>query len=119
MPNLKINTMDSKVLHVEIDGDDSILNVKHKVTEKIGIVPNKLRIICNDSELKNSLKVTEIMEQLSKSDFNIYLIVKGDITDEDINCPPVGGVERSESRRSLLDGIKESKLCGLCRCSIL
>ena len=61
------------------------------------------------------------MEQsLTKSDFKVsHLIVKGNITDEDINCPPVGEFERSESQKSLLDGIKDSKLCGICRCSII
>ena len=118
MPNLKIITMDSRVLHVEIDGEDTIQDIKHKVSEKIWIVPHKQKLICGDSELKNSVKLTEIMEQLTKSDFKIHLIVKGNTNDEDINSP-VGGLGRSESQKSLLDGIKDSKLCGLCRCSII
>lgn len=119
MPNLEIITMDSRVLHIEVDGDDTIEDIKHKVEEKMWIAPHKQKLICDDIELKNRVKVTQIMEQLTKSDFKVHLIVKGNITDEDINCPPVGEFERSESQKSLLDGIKDSKLCGICRCSII
>ena len=119
MPNLKIITMDSRELEVEIDEDDTIENIKCKVGEKIWIVPHKQKLICDGSELSNSVKVIQIMEQLTKSEFKIHLIVKGDITDEDINCPLDGKLWKSESQKSLLGGIKDSKLCVLCKCSII
>ena len=44
MPNLEIITMDSRVLHIEVDGDDTIEDIKHKVEEKMWIAPTQAKV---------------------------------------------------------------------------
>ena len=101
MPSLKVLTIAGRTIHVEIDGDDTIKNIKYKVADKLGVDPHMQRLICNNIELNDDEQVVNMMELLDKWDGTLHLMLKGSIREKyDFNTPPdVGPEEKPKMRK--------------------
>ncbi|KAI6651600.1 hypothetical protein LOD99_4851 [Oopsacas minuta] len=80
MPSLKIQTMNGKIIHIEVDQGDTILNVKNKIEEKIGVDALKQILSCNGDLLENREKLEDKMDILCH--FPINLMVKANISED-------------------------------------
>ena len=128
MPSLKVMSMDGKPIELEIDGSDTIENIKSKVTDKIGIPCRFQRLICNNIELKNDEKVSDKMKLLTQFNFTVHLTTTANITERDIQNPsdthsiykPKQIVAERPSRvfRPKISS-NNSKICRCCKCSII
>lgn len=94
MPLVKVQTIDGGEIKVEIADDDTIENIKYKVADKIGVVPQMQKLICNNIELKDNDKVEDILEFLKKYDGIVNLVLKNSIHEEDYFYPPDGPTKR-------------------------
>ena len=84
MPNLNVVIMDGKTRHIEIDGDDTIENIKYIMEDITGIPYRIQKLICEDKELKDNTKVIDIIETLTNSEFTVHLMVKAGIMEKDL-----------------------------------
>lgn len=94
MPNVKVQTLDGRRIHVEIASDDTFESVKYKVADTLGIDPHMQKLICNNIEVKNNDKVVDMMELFVKCDGVLHLVLKNSIHEEDYHYPPDGSPKR-------------------------
>ena len=129
MPSLKIwvKDIDGKSIEVEIDGDDTIENIKNKVTDKIGIPCRLQKLICDNIELKDNEKVSDKTEVLTRVNFTVHLIVKAGISERDIHrspsidlsVPAERATLRTNSDGHLIKNSSKSSKFWCCKCSII
>eukprot|EP00800_Vazella_pourtalesii_P013442 TRINITY_DN3214_c0_g1_i1.p1 TRINITY_DN3214_c0_g1~~TRINITY_DN3214_c0_g1_i1.p1 ORF type:complete len:129 (+),score=16.91 TRINITY_DN3214_c0_g1_i1:28-387(+) len=101
--------MDGTKRHVEIDGGDTIENIKYKVADITGIPYRLQKLIYEDKELKDNMKVSDIIETLTKSEFTVHLTVKAGILEKDIDNSPHRGSMITESGRYLTSNVIPGK----------
>eukprot|EP00800_Vazella_pourtalesii_P013444 TRINITY_DN3214_c0_g1_i4.p1 TRINITY_DN3214_c0_g1~~TRINITY_DN3214_c0_g1_i4.p1 ORF type:complete len:125 (+),score=16.32 TRINITY_DN3214_c0_g1_i4:347-721(+) len=84
MPLVNVVSMDGKERHIEIDGDDTVENIKYKVADITGIPYRLQKLIYEDKELKDNVKVIDIIGKLITREFTVHLMVKAGIMEKDI-----------------------------------
>ena len=122
MPSLKVMSMDGKPIELEIDGSDTVENIKSKITDKIGIPCRFQRLICNNIELKNDEKVSDKMMLLTQFNFTVHLITTASITERDIQNPSDSLNLAQGSNSGVIiskNSGNNSKICRCCKCSII
>ena len=106
---LNVVSMNGKPMRIEIDEDDTIENIKYKVAEITGIPPHLQRLICNNNDLKDNVKVSDMMKALIKSEFTVHLTVKAGILEKDIDNSQHRGSMITESGRYLTSNVIPGK----------
>ena len=75
MPLLRVQTINGSEILIEIDGEDTVFNVKNKIDEKIGMDPFKQILSCNGSVLENEERIAAKMNFIF--DTPLQLMIKG------------------------------------------
>ena len=122
---LKIRSIDGKTIEVEVDGGDTIENIKFKVADKIGIACRLQKLICDNTELKDNEKVSDKIEVLTRADFTVHLMVKANICERDLHnslnldLSVTTERARTNSDRHLIKNASNSSKFWRCKCSII
>ena len=74
MPRLRVQTINGAEIHIEIDGEDTVDNVKNKIDEKIGMDPYNQILSCRGNILENDEKIAGKMNFIF--DTPLQLIIK-------------------------------------------